>query len=168
MLQFRWFQVESPQLPSQPCYLPVHVAMICFLYEHGRGDIPSTETKICEHFTRFIVLHKQRRNEEAHLGSLEDLRGEGREYFSSIYHLFFEMTIHSTTEVPLSVGTGPDDAPSLGLVTIDRISSLGGLDKTLCFPSSHLPGISSLGVLDKTLCFPSSHLPGISSSFLLG
>ena len=123
------------------CYLPVHVAMIYFLYDHEKVDIPPTETEIYEHFTRFIVLRKQRRtNEEAYLSSLEDLRGEDREYFSSICHLAFDMTIRSTqtvyqrdTKIPLSLGTGPDDAPSLGLVTIDRTAGIHGLDNTYAF-----------------------------------
>ena len=123
------------------CYLPVHVAMICFLYQHEKGVIPRTETKIYEHFTRFIVLRKQRRsNEEAHLNSLDDLRGDDKEYFSSICDLAFDMTIHSTqtvrqreSKVQLFLGTGPKDAPSLGLLTIDRTSCLGGLDNTFAF-----------------------------------
>ena len=123
------------------CYLPVHVAMICFLYEHENGIIPPTETKIYEHFTRFIVLRKQRRsNEDAYLDSLEDLCGDDLEYFNSICHLAFDMTIRSTqtvhqreTKVPLSLGTGPSDAPSLGLVTIDRTAGLGGLENTFAF-----------------------------------
>ena len=46
------------------CYLPVQAAMICFLYEHEKGVIPRTETKIYEHFTRLIVLRQQRRSNE--------------------------------------------------------------------------------------------------------
>ena len=123
------------------CFLPVHVAMICFLYEHENGIIPPTETKIYEHFTRFIVLRKQRRiNEDAHLSTLEDLCGDDREYFDSLCHLAFDMTIRSTqtvhqreTKVPLSLGTGPNDAPSLGLITIDRTAGLDGLDNTYAF-----------------------------------
>ena len=123
------------------CFLPVHVAMICFLYEHEDGIIPPTETKIYEHFTRFIVLRKLRRsNEDAHLSSIEDLCGDDREYFDSLCHLAFDMTIRSTqtvhqgeTKVPLSLGTGPNDAPSLGLITIDRTAGLDGLDNTYAF-----------------------------------
>ena len=123
------------------CYLPIHVAMICFLYEHENGVIPPTDTQIYEHFTRFIVLRKQRRtNEEDDLGSLEDLCGEDKEYFSSVCHLAFEMTIHSTqtihqrdTKVPLSLGADPNDTPSLGLLTIDRTAGLHRLDNTYTF-----------------------------------
>ena len=123
------------------CYLPVQVAMICFLYEREKGIIPQTETKIYEHFTRFIVLRKQRRNtEDAHLDSLEDLCGDDRKNFSNICHLAFDLTIRPTqtvhqrdTIVPPSLGTGYNDASSLGLLTIDRPSGLGRHDNTFSF-----------------------------------
>ena len=123
------------------CYLPVQVAMICYLYGHEKGAIPRTETKIYEHFTRFIVLRQQRRsNEDARLDSLEDLRGDDRMYFNRICHLALDMTIRSTqtvhqreTNVPLSLGKGSNDASSLGLLTIDRTSGLGGHDNTFAF-----------------------------------
>ena len=96
--------------------------------EREKGVIPRTATKIEEHFTRLIILRKQRSNEDAHLDSLEDLRGDDRKYFSSICHLAFDMAIRSTqtvhqreTNVPLSLGTGSYDASSLGLQTIDNI-----------------------------------------------
>ena len=123
------------------CYLPVQVAMICFLYVHEKGIIPQTETKIYEHFTRLIVLRQQRRtNEGAHLDSLEDLRRDDKKNFSSICHLAFDMTTRSTqtvhqsdTIVPLSLCTGSNDASSLGLLTIDRPSGLGGHHNTFAF-----------------------------------
>ncbi len=37
------------------CYLPVHAAMICYLYSEKREDIPRTETKIYETFTILSV-----------------------------------------------------------------------------------------------------------------
>ena len=123
------------------CYLPVQAAMICSLYTHEEGAIPRTETKIYEHFTRRIVLRQQRRsNRDAHLDSLEDLRGHDKKNFSSVCHLAFDMTIRSTqtvrqsdTTVPLFLGTGYNDASSLGLLTIDRRPDLGGEHNTFAF-----------------------------------
>ena len=123
------------------CYLPVQVAMICFLYEREKGIIPQIETKIYDHFTRFIVLRKQRRNtEDTHLDSLEDLRRGDKKSFSSICHLAFDLTICSTQTVhqrdiivPLSLSTGSNDASSHGLLTIDRPSGLGGHDNKFSF-----------------------------------
>ena len=123
------------------CYLPVQAAMICYLYEHEKGIIPQTETKIYEHFTRFIVLRQQRRsNKDARLDSLEDLRGDDKKNFSSLCHLAFDMTTRSTqtvhqseTTVSLSLGTGSNDASSIGLLTIDRTPDLGGHHNTFAF-----------------------------------
>ena len=42
------------------CYLPVHSAMICFLYQEKEGDIPPTQTKIYEEFTKCIVLRQKK------------------------------------------------------------------------------------------------------------
>ena len=122
------------------CYLPVHAAMICYLYQE-KGHIPLTETKIYEHFTRNIVLRKLRcTNKKAQLCSLEDICGESQEYFRKVCHLAFDMTIHSKqvvhqcdTEVLLSDDTGPNDAPSLGLIIIDKTAQLYGLDDTYTF-----------------------------------
>ena len=118
------------------CYLPLHVAMICFLYEHEKGDIPRSETKIYEHFTRFTVLRKLRRsNKKCILQSLEDLYGENR--FRNICNLAFHMTIQSKQVIRHGLGDVPlfrlDDASSLGLVTIDNTAALYGLDDTYAF-----------------------------------
>ena len=123
------------------CYLPIHAAMVCFLYQHEKGNIPSTETEMYEHFTRFIVLRKLKfSNKKAQLHSLEDLPGEVKEYFRKICHLAFDMTIQSKqvvhqydTEVPLFHDAGLDDAPSLGLVTIDSTAALYGIDDMYTF-----------------------------------
>ena len=119
------------------CYLPVQAAMICYLYEHEKGVIPRTETKIYEYFTRLIVLRQQRRsNVDAHLDSLDDLRGDDKKNFSSICHLAFNMTIRRTQTVQQSdttVRSGYNDASSLGLLSIDRPSGLGGEHNTFAF-----------------------------------
>ena len=122
------------------CYLPVHAAMICFLFEYVK-TIPHTETKIYEEFTRFIRLRWLRRsNRMAQLPSLNDLCGNDKECFDKICFLAFDMTINSKqvihqcdTDVSLSPESGPDDAPSLGLVTIDRAVAMLGLTDTYTF-----------------------------------
>ena len=123
------------------CYLPINAAMICFLYQHEKGDIPPTESEIYDHFTRFIVLRKLKRsNKKAQLRSLKDICGEDKKCFGKVCHLAFDMTIHSKqvvhqsdTEVTLSHDTGSEDASSLGLVTIDHTSELYGIDGTYTF-----------------------------------
>ena len=122
------------------CYLPVHAAMICFLFQY-QHTIPHTETKIYEEFTRLILLRSlTRKNNKARLTSLNHLFGSNKEFFFKICLLAFNMTItskqvvhQSDTEVSLSPESGPDDAPSLGLVTIDRTVDMLGLTDTYTF-----------------------------------
>ena len=46
------------------CYLPVHAAMICFLFSQLEGNIPHTETQIYEQFTIATLLRQKTRTEE--------------------------------------------------------------------------------------------------------
>ena len=123
------------------CYLPIHAAMVCFLYQHEKGNIPSTETEMYVNFTRFIVLRRLKlSNKKAELHTLEDLPREVKEYFRKICHLAFDMTIQSKqvvhqydTEVPLFHDAGLDDAHSLGLVTIDSTAALYGFGDMYTF-----------------------------------
>ena len=63
------------------CYLPVHAAMICYLYKCGRGQIPNTQTKSYEHFTQLIIYCQlTRHSREIELHSLQDLNSPEREY----------------------------------------------------------------------------------------
>ena len=67
------------------CYLPVHAAMICFLFSQLEGNIPHTETQIYEQFTISTLLRQKTRTEEQQqLKSLNDLCGEDELQFKSI------------------------------------------------------------------------------------
>ena len=113
------------------CYLPVHVAMVSFLYEKMGKDIPQTETGIYKYFTLYTLLRKLRRvDKNIRLRSLDDLSENHMEYFRKIYKLAFTMTVKSKQfldqdEFSLSDTTGSDE-PSLGLVTIDCTAGLYG------------------------------------------
>ena len=125
------------------CYLPVHAAMICFLYGKRRDKIPQTETRIYETFTISTLLRKlMRENNEnkrhENISSLHCLTGDIKKYFNKICELAFDMTIHSKqailqsqTQFPLST-TGSDKS-SLGLVTIDSTAELFGMDDLYSF-----------------------------------
>ena len=121
------------------CYLPVHAAMICFLYKESNGNIPPTQTKIYEEFTRCIILRMlTRKNEDAILTSLRELNGEDKRYFDEICYLAFIMTRNSKQavhgkEVPFLQHTGLDDAPLLGLITIDYTAKRYGRENTYSF-----------------------------------
>ena len=123
------------------CYLPVHAAMICFLYKHERGNIPCTQTKIYEEFTRSMILrHLKRHNNDIRLCSLKELGGNIKEHFNHLCHLAFNMTINSKQVVTLdemgislSEDACGDDEWSLGLITINRTAQLSGVFKTYTF-----------------------------------
>ena len=122
------------------CYLPVHAAMICFLYGKRRDKIPQTETKIYETFTILTLLRKLKREDKWHesISSLHCLTGVNKKYFNKICELAFDMTIHSKqailqsqTKFPLS--TPGSDKSSLGLVTIDSTAELFGMEDLYTF-----------------------------------
>ena len=123
------------------CYLPVHAAMICFLYGKRRDNIPQTETTIYETFTILTLLRKLKRENKGHeknISSLHCLTGDIKKYFNKICELAFDMTIHSKqailqsqTQFPLS--TPGSDKSSLGLVTIDSTAELFGMEDLYSF-----------------------------------
>ena len=124
------------------CYLPVHAAMICFLYSELGDNIPQCETKIYEYFTRFTLLRKIMINNDdsqlARIDSLHYLPEDVKDYFSKICSLAFDMTINSNqvvfqsqTQFPLS--TPRSDKSSLGLVTIDSTAKLFGVEDLYTF-----------------------------------
>ena len=122
------------------CYLPVHAAMICFLYSKLGENIPQTETKIYESFTQFTLLRKINREDPQNqrINSLQCLTGDVKEYFSNICKLAFDMIMNSKqtilqsqTQFPLS--TPGSDKSSLGLVTIDSTAELFRIEDLYTF-----------------------------------
>ncbi len=134
-------------LYSQPnvfnmCYLPVHVAMICFLFKHKKGNIPNTQTKIYEEFTRSTVLrHIIRHNSNTQVRSLKTLTGSLKEHFNKLCHLAYNMSIRekqvATPEIMdeelCEYVSSNSDEWCLGLLTIDHIAELYGVTKTYSF-----------------------------------
>ena len=118
------------------CYLPVHVAMICFLYEIEGDSIPQTETKIYESFTKFAVARNNIIDQDTY--SLLALTGDAKEYFSNICKLAFDMIVQSKqvmlqsqTKFPLT--PSGSEKSSLGLLTIDSTAQLFGVKDLYAF-----------------------------------
>ncbi len=118
------------------CYLPVHAAMVCFMYENKGEEIPHTETKIYEAFTILTLLRNP--HSSVRISSLNDLKGSMKEYFQNICKLALDMTFRkqqvvneSQTNFPLSPPNS--DKGSLGLVTIDSTASLLGMEDLYTF-----------------------------------
>ncbi len=114
------------------CYLPVHAAMICYIYTQCKdNNIPNTETEINERFTLLTIIRKIMRDENSDTPtSLQHLNTECRDYFKKICELAFKMTVNSEqvferkdTDPKLSDQYG-SDGPSLGLVTVDSAAKL--------------------------------------------
>ena len=119
------------------CYLPVHAAMICFLFSQLEGNFPHTETQIYEQFTIATLLRQKTRTEEQQqLKSLKDLFGEEELQFRSICKLAFDMTMNfqqvvsqSDAQVSLSDAT----SSVLGLLTVEHTSRHYGLEHLYTF-----------------------------------
>ena len=119
------------------CYLPVHAAMICFLFTQLEGNIPHTETQIYEQFTIATLLRqKTRAVEPRQLKSLKDLLGEEERRFRSICKLAFDMITNSQQVVSQSdAQVSLSDATSsvLGLLTVEHTSRYYGLEHLYTF-----------------------------------
>ena len=77
------------------CYLPIHAAMICFLFQFSNKLSP-TQTRVYEEFTRCIIYRCLTAQEDCQaLESLKDLKGAHAQYFKDLCYLAYEMTIKS-------------------------------------------------------------------------
>ena len=112
------------------CYLPVHAAMICHIYDYD-GEIPSTETKIYECFTLLTIKRMLKKsNDSTKIKLLQMLKGSLKNSFDNVCKLAFDMTVsskqaayESDIDSHLSDDVGSNNR-SLGLVTIDSTARL--------------------------------------------
>ena len=112
------------------CYLPVHAAMICHIYDYD-GEIPSTETKIYECFTLLTIKRMLKKsNDSTKIKLLQMLKGSLKKSFDNVCKLAFDMTIsskqaayESDIDSHLSDEVG-SNIHSLGLVSIDSTARL--------------------------------------------
>ena len=124
------------------CYLPVHAAMICYMYSL-EDNIPQTETEIYMYFTQLTLQRKVNRDDEncsICIKSLNDLPENMDGYFNKVCSLAFNMTVNAKqvvlqteTEFPLSHSSLGSDSPSLGLVIIDSTAAMFGFKDTYTF-----------------------------------
>ncbi len=118
------------------CYLPVHAAMICFIYQQPIEDIPVTETKMYEYFTLLTIKRKlECDGSPVEYDSLNDLDGDILESFTKVCKLAFEMTIQSKQTITLgpTLSKNGSDVHSLGLVTVDKTAKLFGVKDLYSF-----------------------------------
>ena len=103
-------------LDQRPNILPVHAAMICFLFSQLESNIPHTEIS--------TLLQQRARGEETQqLKSLKDLCGKEKEEFRLICKLVFDMITNSQQVVSQSdaqLSLSDFNSSFLGLLTLER------------------------------------------------
>ena len=123
------------------CYLPIQLAMICFLYdlfEEGGDEFPDTETDVYEQFTRHMLLRTfYRQDLDVYLESIFSLPEEKGMLFRSICNLAFGKTYDSKQvleqrEVDMFCKKMNANS-SLGLLTVDRKATKCGFQNMYTF-----------------------------------
>ena len=108
------------------CYLPVDVAIICFLYDYDCELLPETQTEMYKFFATSIIIRQlKQHNPSFKLQSLEDLKDEEEKLFKNLCSIAFEMTA-SSRQVMIRGEFTADSQLSLGLVTTDILPQLSG------------------------------------------
>ena len=109
------------------CYLPIHAAMICFLFQYSDGVDLSTQTKVYSEFVQLIVYRHLVRQQDfsQHLDSLKDLDPVHSKHLCDLCALAFNMTINSKQVISskelgyqLDGRGSPGEERGLGLLTI--------------------------------------------------
>ena len=112
------------------CYLPVHAAMICYIYDDCDGEIPSSETKIYEYFTLLTIKRMLKvNNDSTKIKSLQMLKGSLQKSFGNVCKLAFDMTVSSKqaaleSDIDSHLSDEVPNIHSLGLVTVDSTARL--------------------------------------------
>ena len=125
--ELREYLLSHPNI-AHMCYLPIHAAMVAYLYE-VTGEIPRTETEIYEHFTRFTLTRSLSKKVDIEKVDATNLSGNDKKLFNQICELALDKTVHNKQvlqqdELRKSFQTEQDGDISLGLITIDRIAGL--------------------------------------------
>ena len=123
------------------CYLPIHAAMVCYLYDVMGSKLPRTETKMYTEFTNHTLLRNLTRHEKEldyDLESPDNLQGQEKEIFDKICKLAFEKTaasrqVFKKKEIHNIFGDVSSESETMGLITIDQIASICGFDKLYTF-----------------------------------
>ena len=123
------------------CYLPIHAAMVCYLFDVMGSKLPRTETKMYTEFANHTLLRNFTRYEKEldyDLESPDDLQGRDKEIFDQICKLAFEKTaasrqVFKKKELRNIFGDTSSGSETMGLITIDQIASVCGFDKLYTF-----------------------------------
>ena len=131
------------------CYLPLHMAMVTYLYDIEGASPPQTETEIYNHFTLSTLIRSIKKkngielDEPFHLSSFECLSPGDKKIFDLILELAFQATVVEARQVfshddvqkffnKQFSNTGNDEG-SLGLVVVDWSFVKYGLEEIYTF-----------------------------------
>ena len=131
------------------CYLPLHSAMVTYLYDMEGANLPQTETEIYRHFTLWTLIRSLKiRSDDPDapliLRDFSKLSSEDKRLFDLILQLAYNATINSKQvftlgEVKehiseqLSSSSSGSNENSLGLIVVDRYFVKYGLDEIYTF-----------------------------------
>ena len=176
------------------CYLPLHMAMVTYLYEVEGASLPQTETEIYKHFTLSTLLRSIRKRgemevdeEEFGLSSFDALLPEDKLIFDLILELAYQSTVVNPKQVfsaddvkrfanRQSNNTG-SDGNSLGLVVVDKYFVRYGLKEIYTFlhltfqeflAACHIARLSSQDQKDIILKYGGDKKLGVVWKFYCG
>ena len=118
------------------CYLPIHAAMVCYLFNILGGTLPKTETAMYTEFTNATLLHAM--DKRTYIESPQDLPDHKRKKFYSICKLGFEMTrsfkqVMGEMEVCNFFGDVHCGKESMGLIAVDSVAKKCGFENLYTF-----------------------------------
>ena len=161
---------DHPNLMNM-AYLPLHCAMLAFLYEDDTV-LPETETEFYKHFTLSTLLRSFRRKQGSitTITSFDQLPHRVKITFDNICKLAFNATLNSkqvfTSADIKSILPGTvsrDDVSDLGLIVTDHYFMRFGLDDTYTF--LHLTFQEYLGAVYIVELLSKSELINIIQKF---
>ena len=132
------------------CYLPIHMAIVTYLYDVEGASLPQTETEIYKHFTLSTLLRSIRKrgemevdDEEFGLSSFDDLLPEDKLIFDLILELAYQSTVVNPKQVfsaddvrkftSRQSNNNGNNENSLGLVVVDKYFVKLGLKEIYTF-----------------------------------
>ena len=133
------------------CYLPLHMAMVTYLFEVEGASLPQTETEIYRHFTLSTLLRSIRKRDEKEIddeeefcfSSFDDLLPEDKDIFDCILELAYQATVVCSQQVfsaedvqkftNRQSNNSENNENSLGLVVVDKYFVRYGLNEIYTF-----------------------------------
>ena len=138
--EFKEYLLSHPSIHDM-CYLPIHAAMICFLFQFDQ-HISSSQSKVYEQFTRLIIQRSLlRRGLTKSISCLKDLDRTHKKYFKDLCLLAYNMTVSSkqvisSEEIGIELGGKKKDSEeewSLGLLKVCPSLQSSGMRKNYSF-----------------------------------